>query len=466
MVNFKNHVLSIKKSIFLLILINLLIVYQGLLAQNNPPQPPVFLPFQRITAESFVAYWTTSEANLRVILDVASDSQFNNLIDKDYSTLNAEGNYVAFPPVGLQIRGLESDTRYYIRAKAFRIFEPIGSVFANVIIRTNYSPVPVTTDLLPKSEVSANSIKLYWRGVAKTTHYQIELSTSSNFSLGTILSFQTDSTMLTIRNLKSNTKYFIRIRAGNEVGYGSYSPIYELWTLMFSDFIAQQVPRTFQSEGIGVNQDLLYKSICINSNVNIDNTNPFRFISTALDTIIKQGLCVKRAWIKPNQIDCYQKSVVNELRFRNLDELGEQIIVELCSPDTNVSKLKCLVKANGTNLSGNCENGTLFYLSRNTNTSVSEDNSIAQTRRKVSYSYEKGSSEIFIHLEDIQSDIIESIAVYDVLGRCITKIHSQAIFSSNSMIPIPSNSFSSGLHFIAISFIDGTTSTVPLILQR
>jgi len=150
-------------------------------------------------------------------LQVSKSSDFNSNI----ITLNNVKNFsVVYPQ-------LDINSTYYWRVRA--ITKTVSSPYSSVrsFKTNNLNSVPGRTILLNPANGSENiSLEeiLTWAKVPNAKEYQVQISTTSDFSSNVI-----NQSGITLQNLKSpklqeNKKYFWRVRARNDSGIGSYSP--------------------------------------------------------------------------------------------------------------------------------------------------------------------------------------------------------------------------------------------------
>ena len=119
------------------------------------------------------------------------------------------------------ITGLNNSTTYYVWLKAININGT--SNFSNVASATPVaaSAAPeMPSGLTPSLEAGNEKIIISWEPVEGATKYNIYYSTSSDFAGETT---QSDITGLsyTLTSLTNGTEYWVRIKAGNSIGYST-----------------------------------------------------------------------------------------------------------------------------------------------------------------------------------------------------------------------------------------------------
>ncbi|MDP3829719.1 MAG: T9SS type A sorting domain-containing protein, partial [Ignavibacteriaceae bacterium] len=135
------------------------------------------------------------------------------------------------------LSGLNDYTQYYWRIKAVNIggesgwsevwnFKTLGSSFTvELVIPDNqsiYQPV--------------NGLTFKWKKplerIETILKYQYQLSSDSLFGSYTVNDTTLTDTIKTVNNLNYLTKYFWRVRAGNETGWGDWSSVWQTTTII------------------------------------------------------------------------------------------------------------------------------------------------------------------------------------------------------------------------------------------
>jgi hypothetical protein len=96
-----------------------------------------------------------------------------------------------------------------------------GRFILNVQLGAPATPIPVAP--LNSSTVSGSPVVLVWREVAGATGYDIQISTTANFSSTEVDTTGLASDSLLFADVENNTTYFWRVRARNEVGQSDFS---------------------------------------------------------------------------------------------------------------------------------------------------------------------------------------------------------------------------------------------------
>ena len=116
------------------------------------------------------------------------------------------------------ISGLAPNTTYYYKLVAANT---IGTREATGSFTTSPDPTPSTPTGLTATAVSGTAIAVTWNDVNGETSYQLQRSTSSDFSTDlTTTAPAADDTSAAATGLANDTTYFFRIRARNSNGGG------------------------------------------------------------------------------------------------------------------------------------------------------------------------------------------------------------------------------------------------------
>jgi hypothetical protein len=444
--------------IFLLVTFISIILPKTVQAQPTLPPTPRGELATGITAESFTARWSVSDGkNLFYLLSVATDQSFKNLLPR-YESLTVQG-------LAYNVIGLESNTPYFYRVRAFRVYEQEGSAYSGVIsVLTNSSTVPVAITILPKTEITHNSLRIYWNKVAKATQYQVEVSTSSTFATGSVISLQADSSAITVQRLSPQTNYFYRVRGINSVGVGNYSVIEFARTLGTNGYTARQVPKSFVQETYTVKADITYQLLCDDYSSTTEEARGW------LDTLTNNGICISKAWIRASRGDCTQQ-LPNGLVLSTQSASAAAMAVELCTKDERITKFPCFRQGGAWRLLdafSSCANDEFYYYAPNTPVSVRETETNASSLPQFACLYGSVSSEIQIQCRLGQRTGILGIELFDVLGRKVYTSE-QNVVNGESNISIPTSQIAQGMYFARCVFQSGVEryiQTLPLVVQH
>lgn len=200
---------------------------------------PVALEANNIGTDQFIANWSPAFGAESYRIDVATDVNFSSILS-GYN--NRTLSLVTSTSIA---EGLQPGTIYFYRVRAINAGG--ASVNSNIISLLTLPGVPqsfITQD--PQTE----SIKLSWQVVPSATAYELDVSTSNDFSslisgyAPKIITPGSTSNFVAT-GLSSNTLYYFRIRARNNQGLSDYSVI--------------QSAKTSSSNGSGVSLSLVTK---------------------------------------------------------------------------------------------------------------------------------------------------------------------------------------------------------------
>ncbi len=133
----------------------------------------------------------------------------------------------------LELEDLQKNARYYWRVRSLNETDGASS-WSGVFTFTTLPDLPAIPLLIgPADEATGlmTSVNLQWRRVSDAATYEVQLSTSSEFS---DLTFESEdsSTMATVEGLDFLQKYYWRVRALNAAGAGDWSEVREFTTRM------------------------------------------------------------------------------------------------------------------------------------------------------------------------------------------------------------------------------------------
>ena len=391
------------------------------------------------------------------------DRDFKDLVP-GYEAETAWGNDIMYPIVGYPITGLESDTWYFYRVRAYRIYEFLGSMFSSIITaKTAFSSIPVTVTILPKTEITQNSLRIYWNKVAKATQYAIEVSTSSTFATGSVISLQTDSTAITVSRLLPQTKYYFRVRGINAQGAGNFSYPQFIKTLGTLGYTLRQESKEVIVKTSASNIPERIYGLCAND---IGTTESIESILGWLDSLGKNSICISRAWITTPQGSC-TTPLPNGLLLPSTESRLGTLRIELCTNNEPIEKYSYFSKNRCTELF-KCANNEFYYYTLNTPVSVRETEINASSLPQFSCVYGSFSSEIQIQCRLGQRSGILGIELFDVLGRKIYTSE-QNVVSGESNISISTSQIGQGVYFARCVFQSGVErhiQTLPLVVQH
>jgi hypothetical protein len=108
----------------------------------------------------------------------------------------------------------------------------ISTGFDNGYIKI-FSPPPAPSLAFPPNGAiyQPTSLTLFWFKSQNALNYHLQLSTDSTFNVLLVNDSTIIDTLKKIDSLKNLTKYYWRVRAGNIVGFGPYSEIWEFTTI-------------------------------------------------------------------------------------------------------------------------------------------------------------------------------------------------------------------------------------------
>lgn len=166
----------------------------------------------------FVASWEKIEGAEHYLLDVATDSLFENILP----------NYQSLQTTGLTVRieGLQAGTYYYYRLKSVNASGE--SEFSEVV---KVLTKPAAPQIVSTVAITTNSFSFSWSEITGAfLGYSVEVAKNQSFSpLLASYPKTVTSTSITVSNLEAGTTYYLRVKALNQSGE---SPSSEMGTVL------------------------------------------------------------------------------------------------------------------------------------------------------------------------------------------------------------------------------------------
>jgi len=171
------------------------------------PDAPTATAATSINHNSFYANWTVGGGGVTegYYLDVATDNSFTSFVS-GYNNLD----------VGLvttyQVSGLDANTDYYYRLKAYNTGGTNG--YSNTVSLISATAVPIASS---PTNIGTNNFYANWGFITGATSYRLDVNTQPNFAVGTaILDDETvTTTYKNITGLAGGTTYYYRVRSFN-----------------------------------------------------------------------------------------------------------------------------------------------------------------------------------------------------------------------------------------------------------
>lgn len=126
------------------------------------------------------------------------------------------------------IKGLIDGTTYKFRIRAIKTVN--GKNYYGEYTYLKITTKPNKVKISKIKSTAKKKMNIYWKKISNSTGYELQYSLKSNFKSKKSLKIKSKKTLnKTIKNLKSNKKYYIRIRAYKLVGskkiYGDFSKV-------------------------------------------------------------------------------------------------------------------------------------------------------------------------------------------------------------------------------------------------
>ncbi|ELR68712.1 Fibronectin, type III domain protein [Fulvivirga imtechensis AK7] len=186
--------------------------YTNAVALTKPANPLAATP-SSITQDSFLAKWTAVTGASDYELDVSDDLNFENIVYQNLSTGNIFSE---------TINGLAAGKNYYYRVRA--INESGTSGDSNTVTTITIPAEPVSVNF---SNIGQNGFNVQWPFVEGAAGYELDASTSSDFSsditnLLVMASGEVEE-LGTFSGMAPGTEFYLRIRSLNESGNSAYA---------------------------------------------------------------------------------------------------------------------------------------------------------------------------------------------------------------------------------------------------
>ena len=190
------------------------------------PEIPQSISVSEVKSTSVQLTWTSVPRVNQYILDVATDDDFNNIV-------NSYENYVVANSTSVVITNLQPNSIYYYRVRASNSTYNVISEFSNT---TSFQTSSLPPEVLIPTVISSQNFIALWNPVPGIDKYYIDVALDDNFTniIPEYDNYDNGSeTILDISNLNSATLYYYRVRAFNtESGLVSESsPSIQVFTL-------------------------------------------------------------------------------------------------------------------------------------------------------------------------------------------------------------------------------------------
>ena len=168
--------------------------------------PPFILTLGNATSNSFEITWNSSISAESYLLEVSSDSTF--------STLITGFDPLATSELEATVTELEPATYYYIRLKAENESGISGYLETSKIATTPEIPSEITA-----TAQNSRKLQIEWLNTKGATSYLVDVSLTDDFSEldGAFTDMETTNTSLIVENLNSETTYYFRVQAKNNI---------------------------------------------------------------------------------------------------------------------------------------------------------------------------------------------------------------------------------------------------------
>lgn len=272
----------------------------------NVPGPTILQP-DSINTTSFVMRWRSAPlGDAGILCDIASDSNFTNILTKDIFIPTIYPCLSVFPN-RYRIKVPTSNAYYRIRqGLVYRGFSPLPAETTNYSstaqITLSRAAPPVPPSIQPVQNITHNGFQVFWsQALGLTFNYRLEAATDSNFTQNVVSRQIMSDTSAYLTNLLSATTYFLRVTAN---GFGSSS----------SAIIKERtsdLPSPFTVNSIVSNKLGFYTPASANMYYwyNLNRILTIDTVNMILDTLLKRNIQIDAAWFQ-NTFSCGTDSIV------------------------------------------------------------------------------------------------------------------------------------------------------------
>ena len=181
--------------------------------ESNPPTTaPSGLSITQILNSSARASWNLVSLAARYGIQVDDTSNFSSpLIDTATTSLT------------YQLSGLSGSTPYYVRVRAEND-DGVGPWSNSQVFTTQPDPTAPTSAPggLDVDNIDTDSADVSWNSVPDTDFYRLDVSENSSFTQ-IVDEYTTTELSERLSGLDDNTRYWLRVRAENDIGAGPWS---------------------------------------------------------------------------------------------------------------------------------------------------------------------------------------------------------------------------------------------------
>lgn len=329
------------------------------------------------------------------------------------------------------IEGILPDTKFFFRVQAlnfqplvFDPFDPTDPLQRRDYFSTFTSPIPIQTParslplaprLLLSTNIAHNSFTLNWLlSPGLPTEYEVQVSPDSTFQSGVITRI-TNSLTIAISGLSPNTRYFYRIRAGNEQGNSTFSLLGNQSTKnrMFP-FLTSRIPDKEMERAIFAR----WNSSAFGYTYTQKPRIPLQTVDSIVQVIVNKKLSVDSLWL--------QDTLAN-----NPGGINSIFIAKARRMEPELLNLGFSLVIEPVNLPSSSCGGSEYYLYHSlTSVSVKEETSEQNSTLRFSLYPNPSTTEIAVQA-DLPYIGIMNAEIVDILGRQMNT-SSEQIYSTGT----------------------------------
>jgi len=182
---------------------------------------PVATAASKVKTTSFQANWNSFTGADHFVLEIATDSLCNNVVQSFTPAGNATNQAV----------NISSNVDYYYRLYAVNASGG-RSAYSNIITARTPTAAPSAPTLNAGTNITAFGFDVTWTAPTNgADSYTLQVATNSGFTTGLVTYTNLTDTAWSVGGLSPNTTYYYHVAGVNSVGTGTYSTSRNLLTL-------------------------------------------------------------------------------------------------------------------------------------------------------------------------------------------------------------------------------------------
>lgn len=182
---------------------------------TTKPPAPKNISVSNLSSNAFDLSWDTALSSTEYDIDIATDLNFNNIVQSLSSTTNSKS-----------IDSLTPNTAFYIRIRGSNASCGDGEYSTAKLVQTpNTTPSKITLSSASDCTYSQSlgyGFSVNWQAESSSDKYTVDISESNDFT-PLVSTLNTNLTTQPFVGLKAGTQYFFRVKGVNDSASGEYS---------------------------------------------------------------------------------------------------------------------------------------------------------------------------------------------------------------------------------------------------